>query len=137
MRVDALAVVDEPLDRVGDLELLAGARPDRLDRLPDRVVEHVDADEGEVGLRLLRLFGQADDAAVLELRDAELRRVRNLREQDLRVAAEAPVVVHERRDPVGDDVVAEVHDEGLAAQERTPRSAPRARGPAGRPARCT
>src|SRR5512143_1769818 len=48
VRVDTLAVIDEPLDRVGDFEFLPGARSDRTDGFPDGVVEHVNADERQV-----------------------------------------------------------------------------------------
>ena len=51
--------VDQPLDRVGDLQLAASRRLDRGDRLVDRGVEQVDADEGEVGRRVVRLLDQA------------------------------------------------------------------------------
>ena len=54
----------------------------------------------------------------LKLGDAELRRIGHLREQDLRVASELAVIVHERRDAVGDHIVAEVHHERLTLQKR-------------------
>ena len=44
-------LVDQPLDRVGDLELAARRRLDGLDRLEDRRVEHVDADQRQIGGR--------------------------------------------------------------------------------------
>ena len=68
VRPDLEAAVDQVLDRVGDLELVAEARLDPLHRLEDRRREHVDADQREVALRLLRLLDQADDAAVLRAR---------------------------------------------------------------------
>ena len=80
------AAIDEVLDRVGDLELAARRGLDRLDRLPDRVGEHVHADEREVGLRLLRLLDEPGHAAVgVELGDAERARVRHVLQQDQRV----------------------------------------------------
>ena len=61
------------LDRVGDLELAARGGRDGLDRLPDAGSEEVDADQGEVGARLLRLLDQPRHAAVaVELGDAVL-----------------------------------------------------------------
>ena len=45
----AVAVVEEPLDRVGDLELAARRRFDRAHRVVDRRVEEVHADEREIG----------------------------------------------------------------------------------------
>src|SRR3954454_5863116 len=82
VRLDAVAAVDEVLDRVGDLELAAGARADRARRVVDRRREHVDADESEVGLRLGRLLGQPDHPPVVQLRDAVVLGVGNRREQD-------------------------------------------------------
>ena len=52
VRVDPQPGVDQMLDRVGDLELAAPRRLDRARRVEDRLREHVDADEREVGLRL-------------------------------------------------------------------------------------
>src|SRR3954451_18487551 len=67
VRLDALAVVDEVLDRVGDLELAPRRRLDRARGVVDAGGEHVDADQREVSLRLVRLLGQPDHAAVLQL----------------------------------------------------------------------
>ena len=86
VRFDGRAGVDQPLDGVGDLQLAATGRLDRLRRLVDARREHVDADEREVGRGLLRLLHQARDAAVgVQLGDAEVLRVRDLREQDQRL----------------------------------------------------
>ena len=91
---------------------------DRLDRLPDRVGEHVDADEREVGARLARLLDEPCDPAVLvELGDPELAGVVDVLQQDQRVGRLAAELVDESRDAVGEEVVAEVHDEGLAGEE--------------------
>ena len=51
VRLDAAALVDEVLDRVGDLELAARGRFDRARRVVDLRREHVDADEREVRSR--------------------------------------------------------------------------------------
>ena len=59
----ALAVVDQPLDRVGDLELAAPRRLDRLRGVEDLRAEHVDADQRQVGRRVLRLLDQPHDLA--------------------------------------------------------------------------
>ena len=56
VRLDAAALVDEVLDRVGDLELAARRGLDRARGVVDAGGEHVDADEREVGLRLGRLL---------------------------------------------------------------------------------
>ena len=58
------AAIDQVLDRVGDLELVAEARLDAVHRLEDLGTEHVDADEREVADRLLRLLDEPDDLAV-------------------------------------------------------------------------
>ena len=81
----AVALVDEPLDRVGDLELAPRRRLDRAHRVVDGRVEQVDADEREVGRRIGRLLDESHDVARgVERGDAELARVVDVREQDLR-----------------------------------------------------
>ena len=118
VRVDVQATLDQVLDGVGDLQLAAGRRLDAPDRLEDARVEHVDADQRQVALRLLRLLDQPHDLAVGgELGDPELLRVRHPGEQDLGVAAEAPELFHELGDAAGDQVVAQVHDERRVADE--------------------
>ena len=78
--------VDEPLDRVGDLQLAAAGRLDRPRGLVDPRREHVDADQREVGRGLGRLLHQPRHAAVaVELGDAEVLRVRDAGEQDQRL----------------------------------------------------
>ena len=79
-----LAVGDQPLDGVGDLQLAAGRRRDRPHRVVDRLVEQVHADEGEVRRRVVGLLDELDDVAVLvERGDAEAVRIGHLLEQDL------------------------------------------------------
>ena len=88
VRVDAQPRVDQVLDRVGDLELAAPRRLDRPRGVEDRRREHVDADERQVGLRLLRLLDQAGDAPVaVELGHAVVLGVGHRRQQDQRVRA--------------------------------------------------
>src|SRR3954466_16139689 len=65
VRLDAVALVDEPLDRVGDLELAAGRGLDRARRLVNARREHVDAAQREVARRVGRLLDQAHHAARL------------------------------------------------------------------------
>ena len=55
-----------------------------LHRLEDRRREHVDADQREIALRLLRLLDQPHDRAVAQLGDAEHLRIGHARQQDLR-----------------------------------------------------
>ena len=82
---DTVALVEQPLDRVGDLELAAARRLDGAHRVVDRRVEQVDADEREVRRRIGRLLDELHDVAVrVERGDTELRRVVDVREEDLR-----------------------------------------------------
>ena len=85
-----------------------------LDRLEHRRREHVDADQREVALRLLRLLDQPDDPAVVELGDAEHLRIGHARQQDLRGRLLAHELLDERGDALVQQVVAEVHHERLA-----------------------
>ena len=65
VRTHDVALVDEPLDRVGDLELTARRRPDGLDRLEDRrrrTCRRRPAPDRDGGV--LRLLDEPHDAAV-------------------------------------------------------------------------
>ena len=117
-RLDPLTGVDEHLDGLGNLQL---APPGRLE-LGDHVVhgrgEHVHADQREITLRLLGLLLQADDPALgVQLGDAELARVRDLGEHDLGGRPGLPEAVDQLGDAADDEVVAQVHDEVVVAQE--------------------
>ena len=113
------AAVDEPLDRVGDLQLAARGGLDRLGGGVDDRREHVDADEREVGLRLRRLLDEALDGAVAaELRDAVVLGVGDRREEDHRVRAAGAELRGQLLDAALEEVVAEVHDERVRAEER-------------------
>ena len=127
---DLMAVVDELLDRVGDLELVARRRADRAHRVVDRGREEVHADQREIRRRIGRLLDEPHDvAAHVELGDAEVARVLDVREQDLRggrlaglaqlgrLVARGVERVDERAQVVLQHVVAEVHDEVVVAQE--------------------
>ena len=118
VRADLERAIDEVLNGVGDLELIAEARPDALHGGEDLRAEHVDADECQVALRFLRLLDESDDAAVLEFGHAEHLRIGHSCEQDLR----GGFFALERLDEVGDaaieQVVPEVHHERVAADER-------------------
>ena len=140
-----VAVVDEPLDGVGDLELAAGRRLDR--RAPRR---------GCAGRRGRRRRAARSDGgsagfstscttspSVVDHGDAELPRVVDVGEQDLR--RERPAVgavaaaafglerVDELRQALLQHVVAEVHDEVVVAEEVAGDAARSARGRAARP----
>ncbi len=75
VRPHEVAMVDQPLDGVRDLELAARRRHDGLHRLEDRRVEHVHADQRQVRGRRLRLLDEPHDIAVAQLGHAELARV--------------------------------------------------------------
>src|SRR5450631_277591 len=113
----ALAGIDHALDRVGDLQLPARARLDGIDRLEDQGREEVDAHQGKVGARHRRLLHERDHPAGLELRDAKSLRLGNSRQQDHGVSFGARELVDERADPLGDQVVAEVHDEAVPGEK--------------------
>ena len=124
-------VVDQPLDRVGDLELAPGRRLDRAHRLVDRWVEEVHADEREVGRRVGGLLDEPHDLAVgVDLGHAELAGIVDVREQDLRGRSARPSPSSSGRRALGarsastnarrpccEHVVAEVHDEVVVAEE--------------------
>ena len=64
LRAHAVAGRDQPLDRIGDLQLAAWRRGDRPHGLVDRRVEQVDADEREVRRRIDRLLDERHDVTV-------------------------------------------------------------------------
>ena len=93
-----VSLVDQPLDGIGDLELATGGRTDAFDRIEDVVVEHVNADEGQIALGLPRLLDETSDLSVFrQLGDAEFLRIGNLREQDFALAPQLAKLVHEVR----------------------------------------
>ena len=120
---NAMAMIDQPLDRLGDLQLAARRRRDRCDRLVDRAIEQVDTDEGEIGWWLGRLLDQSHDiTVVVEDGDAEALRIGYLLQQDLRarrrqLVASRLELPHEAGQVLFEQVVAEVHDEVVVAQE--------------------
>ena len=116
MRLDAQAAVDHVLDRVGDLEFVAGGGRDRLDAREDGRGEEVDAHEGEVAARLGGLLDEPRDPAAVELGDAVLAGALDLLQQDEGVGLAGREAAHERRDALLEEVVAEIHDERLVAQ---------------------
>ena len=79
--------------------------------------EEVDADQGEVGRRVFRLLDQADDALAVQLGDPVGLRVVDRREEDQRVGLGLAEGRDEAAQAVAQQVVAEVHDEGRAADE--------------------
>ena len=81
----AQALIDEPLDGIGDLELAARRRLDRPHRVVDARTEQVDARDGEVGRRILRLLDELHDLAVgAENGHTRLTGILDVGEQELR-----------------------------------------------------
>ena len=120
--LDDVAVIDQPLDRVGDLVLVAPRRLDGVDGLEDVRVEHVDADQRQIAGRVFRLLDQPLNRAIgAQLGDAERGRIVDRLEDDLAV----PVVVGEVADQVADaalnDVIAQKHDERVRRRGRAAR----------------
>src|SRR5258705_3697859 len=101
--------VDQVLDGVGDLELVTETRLDAVHRFEDVGTEHIHADEREVADRLLRLFDEAHDLAVLELRDAEHLRIGHARQDNLRGGVLCLAFAGKLRDALVQQIVAEVH----------------------------
>ena len=131
---DPQALVDQPLDGVGDLQLAASGRADGRHRLVDPLVEEVHADQGQVGRRWVGLLDQPDDRAVgVQLGHPEPLRVGDRLEQDLgareplrspapRVGAMARSRSASNRSTKSlsallEQVVAEVHHEVVRTQE--------------------
>src|SRR5947207_244669 len=110
-------IVDQALDRVGDLELAAPRRLDPARSVEDRRPEHVDTHEGEVGRRGRGFFDQSHHRVAGKLRHAVVLGVRDGREQDQRVWLRSPEGTDQIRDAVAQEVVAEVHHERIAAEE--------------------
>ena len=111
--------VDQVLDGVGDLELVPEARPDALDRLEDLRAEHVDADQREVALRLLRLLDQPRRPC--RRASSATPNICGSGTCVSRICAAgllARELLDEVRDALVQQVVAEVHHERLVAEER-------------------
>src|SRR5258705_220274 len=85
--------------------------------LPSDVNGHIDADERKIADVLLRFFPQPYALAALELGDAEHLGIGPLREQNLGLGLLGLEVTHELGDALVQQVVAEVHHEGLVADE--------------------
>ena len=83
--MNAILFIEQVLDGVGDLELSPPGRLDRLDRLEDMVIEHIDPHQGKVAGRTFWLLHQSDQPAVVELRDAVPFGMRHPLQDDLTV----------------------------------------------------
>ena len=68
---DRFLAIDESLNSIGDFELAPPRWFDGVDGIPDGVVEHVDAYQGEVGFGLFGLFDEAQNTTIgVEFGDA-------------------------------------------------------------------
>ncbi len=129
VRADVVALVDEPLNGVGDLQLPARGGRDALGGLEDMRIEAIHADQRQITGGHAGLFDEATNArligqlvpirAGLQLRHAELGRVLHRREQDTALIAavrrrEGP---HDGIERLADQVVAQEHDESLVREE--------------------
>ncbi len=82
--VNDLTTVEQRLDGVGDLEFPSLGRFEVLDRLVNRRVEEVHADERKVGRGIVRLFDESDHTPFgIDVGDAERRRIVDLGQEDL------------------------------------------------------
>ena len=111
-------VIDQPLDRLGDLVLASPRGLERLRGLEDRVVEQVHADERQVAQMWSFGFSTSRTTRVaLEHGHAEVLGLGHVREEDLRVGRRPLELLHEPGHALEQHVVAEVHEERLARHE--------------------
>src|SRR5258706_6904681 len=119
VRIDLIAMFDQPLDRVGNFQFAAPRGFDRVRGLEDVMIKHVDADQCEIGQWLFGLFDESLYAPFRrQLRHAILLRMLHACQDNLAV----PVVVmgkigNERTDPTLQHIVAQEHHKTFVAQE--------------------
>ncbi len=120
-----VATSDQPLNRIGDLELAARRGSDGPNRFVNAAIEEIHADQCKIRWRMTRLLDEPHYLpGVVHLRHAKLARVVDVREQDLRdrrVCSGSPARLFESFDEFGESllehVVTEVHDEFVVAEE--------------------
>src|SRR5262249_31096547 len=95
----------------------ASRRPDRLDGLEDGRVEHVHADQREIGRRILRFLHEPHDLTIAKLGDAELVRIRHGGQENLAIGLVLAEPCDQRCQPLANEIVAEVHAERLGAEK--------------------
>src|SRR3989441_11848603 len=116
---DPPALFPQLLEGFRDLELVAPRGLLPLDDREDIFPEQVDSDQGELGLGRLRFLDQGNDVPLgVELRDAELLRVRYATEHHLGGIALRLELVDHASDSTLEDVVAQVDAEGVVAGKR-------------------
>src|SRR5215217_7379662 len=112
-----VAVVEQVLDSIGDLKLVAPGWANVVHRLEHARVEHIDADEGKIADRLARLLHQPLDSAILHHGYAESLRIWYPLEQHLAVIATGDIFLYKGREAPFDHVIAQIHHEAVIAQE--------------------
>src|SRR6266704_2585819 len=116
---DPTALFPQLVEGFRDLELVAPRWLLPPDDREDIFPEQVDSDQGELGLGRLRFLDQGDDVPLgVELRDAELLRVRDATEHHLGVIAFRLELVDHATDSALEDVVAQVDAERVVTGKR-------------------
>ena len=110
--------VDEILDRIGNLELVAEARLDPLDRVEHIGAKHVHADEREVTLRRPRLLDEPNHFVAVGFGDAVLFGIGHRSQEDLRRRLRRFELLDQRDDSLRKQVVAEIHHERTGLEKR-------------------
>ena len=113
MRLHPRSVVNQPLDRIRDLELIARRRLDPAHRLEDSGREEVDPDQGQVRGWIRRLLLESDHLAIAQLRNAKPLRRGDAGEQDERIGTALVEARDETGNAIRHDIVPEVHHEWL------------------------
>src|ERR1700723_3664589 len=115
-----VAGVEQPLQGLGDLEFPAARRAELAHRLVHGGGEDVDPDQRQIAFRVLGLLHQGDHlAGLVELGDAELARIRHGGQHDLRVGPARPELIDQGGDAADYEIVAQVHNKIVVAQEVT------------------
>ena len=118
-----LALIDQPLDCVGDLQFAPWRRSDRTNSFVDGAIEQVHADQGKIAGRIGRLLDETNNVpGLVEFGDAEAMRIGNLLQQDLhgrRLVADARSFecVDEGTEILLEQVVTEIHHEVVVAEK--------------------
>src|SRR5580692_4363201 len=113
-----VAGVEQPLQGLGDLEFPAPRRAELAHGLVHGGGENVDPHQREIAPRALGFLHQADHLpGLVELGDAELAWIRHRGQHDLRVGPGRPELIDQRGDAADDEIVAQVHNKIVAAQE--------------------
>ena len=114
---DLVAVLNEICVGIGNFKLPPCARLDVLHRFENMMIIDVNSRHRKTALRVLRLFLDTDDLAVLDDRNAEPFRVVHPREGEEAVASARLEFVDETLHAADDHVIAEIEDEIVLADE--------------------